>query len=75
MKPTGPIDARVMIISDFPTQVEKLKGEFLSTGREGVLLDKLLQRADLPLVEMIALLSLHDRVCKSAKEIRQRSRS
>ena len=45
MRPTGPIDARVMIISDFPSQLEMGMQTFLSSGREGQLLDKLLQRA------------------------------
>lgn len=45
MKPTGPIDARVMIITDFPSPLEKQTGAFLTSGREAQLLDKLLQRA------------------------------
>jgi len=60
MKPTGPIDARVMIISDFPTQVEKLKNEFLSTGREAVLLDKLLQRAGFHRTSIYLTGALHE---------------
>lgn len=45
MKPTGPLDARVVIISDFPSQIELGKNEFLTSGREAFLLDKLLQKA------------------------------
>jgi len=47
MRPSGPIPAEIMLITDFPSQWEKGKNEYLSGGREGQLLDKCLGKASL----------------------------